>query len=229
MDNDAFFDLMGNEVRRKILKNLAQGPMSISELNELIDVSRQAILKHLKDMEEKGFIEAREADERVKKTGPNPQKYTLKQFFTVHFDMNPNTPHPRIFTLNFGNPFEQDENAQELPQSATKTSIKSYMADVAAMNKKLEDISASYKEVLDKKNTALRMIAKIVERTVPDGEEREVIKVLMENPEKAVTGFTIEEIAIHLRTRRDFMKFILDNLIKIGILKQEQTGLYVLT
>ena len=57
MDHDEFFDIMGNIVRRKILSQLTQGPMSMKDLVKEIDVSRQAILKQINDLIEKGLVE----------------------------------------------------------------------------------------------------------------------------------------------------------------------------
>lgn len=227
MDYDEFFDIMGNDVRRKILQNLARGPMSIGKLNELIDVSRQSILKHLKDLEERGFVEAREADERDKKTGPNPHIYELKQLFTSLFDLNPNSFNPNILFLSIGDSEDEDSIEAGLQQPENIESIKPLMAILAELNQKLDEISKSYKEILVKKNQILLELKNIFDAVVLEGEEREVLNALLEQPEKASNGFTLEEIADQFQTRLDFMKFILGNLIEAGILERSPDGRYL--
>lgn len=226
MDYDEFFDIMGNDVRRKILQNLARGPMSIGKLNEMIDVSRQAILKHLKDLEERGFVEAREAGERDKKTGPNPHVYELKQLFISQFDLTANSINPRIFFLNVDE--LEDENASETGsrQLENLDSIKPLLSDLADLNKKIDDISKSYKEVIAKKNQIRLELKKIFNGIVQEGEERDMLDILLENPEKALTGFSLEEIANQLQIRMDFMKFILGNLLEARILEKRTDGRY---
>ena len=227
MDYDEFFDIMGNDVRRKILQNLARGPMSIGRLNELIDVSRQAILKHLKDLEERGFVEAREADERDKKTGPNPHVYELKQFLTTGFDLNLDFINPRIFFLGMEETGDQDRDELETQQLEKSESIKPLMTDLAQLNKKLDEMTSSYKEIFVKKNQVLLKLKNIFDAMDLEGEEREVLNALLENPEKALNGFTLEEIAAQFQIRLDFMKFILNNLIEGGILDKASERYYM--
>jgi predicted transcriptional regulator len=226
VDYDEFFDIMGNDVRRKILQNLARGPMSIGKLNELIDVSRQAILKHLKDLEERGFVEARETNERDKKTGPNPHVYELKQFFTAQLDFNPNFMNPRILFLSIGNSDDDIGSETEAQQPKEIQSIKPLMASLAELNKKLDEISTSYKEIFVKKNQILLELKNIFDTIDLKEEEREVLNALIENPGKAAKGFTLEEIAIQFQIRLDFMKFILGNLVEAGILERGPDGRY---
>jgi len=227
VDIDEYFDIMGNDVRRKILQNLAQGPMSIAKLNELISVSRQAILKHLKDLEERGFVEAREADERDKKTGPNPHVYELKQFFTSQFDPSMNIFNPRVFFLSIGEPEDEEKNETESRQLKNIESIKPLMSSLAELNRKLDELSKTYKDILAERNQTIRELKKMFDSIDLGGEEREVLNYLIEYPERASDGFTFEEIADYLQFRPDFMKFILGNLVEAGILERRKDGRYV--
>ncbi|HME54638.1 MAG TPA: helix-turn-helix domain-containing protein [Candidatus Lokiarchaeia archaeon] len=226
MDYDEFFDIMGNDVRRKILQNLARGPLSIGKLNALIDVSRQAILKHLKDLEERGFVETREADERDKKTGPNPHIYELKQLFTSLFDLDPSSFNPNILFLSIGDSEDINLDEAELEKPENIASIKPLIANLAELNKKLVEISKSYKEFFVKKNQILQELKSIFDSIVIEGEEREILNALLEQPEKAMNGFTLEEFADKFQIRLDFMKFILGNLVEAGILGRSPDGRY---
>ncbi len=228
MDYDEIFDIMGNDVRRKILKSLAQGPMSIGELNGLIDVSRQAILKHLKDLEQRGFVETGEAEKQEKAPGPSPHLYKLKQSFVIRFDLGPASLHPKFITFNVDLPEVRSEELEDGNYIQPKVSIKEKVAELSAINKQLEEITGTYKQIYAKKNALLQVLKSVIDRAIPGYEEREVLELLINNPEKTMDGFTLQEISTELEIREDFMKFILDNLIRVGIVKNAPDGRYYL-
>lgn len=49
---------LATERRRKILELLAMGPLTLSELSERLGISRPAALKHVRELESSGIIEA---------------------------------------------------------------------------------------------------------------------------------------------------------------------------
>lgn len=53
-------DALGNEVRRQILLELRKKPLSVGALAGHFPVSRPAISRHLKVLEEAGLVEARD-------------------------------------------------------------------------------------------------------------------------------------------------------------------------
>ena len=64
-------DLLGNRTRRKILLLLAERPRFVSEIAEILNVRRKAIIEHLNLMESYGII--RSTLKRVEKG--RPRKY----------------------------------------------------------------------------------------------------------------------------------------------------------
>ncbi len=57
-------DALGNDVRRQILLELRKKPRSVGALAEHFPVSRPAISRHLKVLEEAGLVEARDRGAR---------------------------------------------------------------------------------------------------------------------------------------------------------------------
>ena len=226
MDEDEIFDILGNDVRRKILKGLAQGPMSIGELFGLTKVSRQAVLKHLKDLEQRGLVETGEAEKQEKSPGPNPYLYKLKRSFVIRFDLGPASLNPKFITLHVDLPEPIDDELEDDTYVQPKISIRERITELSTFNKQLEEITTSYKQIYAKKNALLQTLKTMVHRAISGEEEREVLELLIDNPEKAMDGFTMGEIATELEIREDFMKFILDNLVKVGIVKKDSDGRY---
>ena len=57
-DDDIILDIIGNNTRRKILATLAQEPMYFNQLAKEIGIGQQAILRHMKTLEDMGLIES---------------------------------------------------------------------------------------------------------------------------------------------------------------------------
>ena len=68
---DTILDLLGCSTRRRILELLSEQPCFVSEISELLDVGRKAIIDHLSALENSGFITS---VERPVKKG-RPRKY----------------------------------------------------------------------------------------------------------------------------------------------------------
>jgi DNA-binding transcriptional ArsR family regulator len=57
-------DALGNPVRRAILNELRAGPLSVGEIAAGLPVSRPAVSRHLRVLEEAGLVQTREEGTR---------------------------------------------------------------------------------------------------------------------------------------------------------------------
>jgi DNA-binding transcriptional ArsR family regulator len=57
-------DALGSPVRRDILKKLRDKPLSVGDLAELLPVSRPAVSRHLRILDDAGLVEARQEGTR---------------------------------------------------------------------------------------------------------------------------------------------------------------------
>lgn len=55
-DDEAIFDALGNPVRREILRQLADVPLSVAALARSFDISRPAISRHLSVLEQAHLV-----------------------------------------------------------------------------------------------------------------------------------------------------------------------------
>ena len=53
---DPIFDALGNPVRRHLIQRLADGPLAVGELAEALPISRPAVSRHLKVLEEAHLV-----------------------------------------------------------------------------------------------------------------------------------------------------------------------------
>jgi DNA-binding transcriptional ArsR family regulator len=78
-------DALGNPVRRKILKQLRDSPLSVNELAARFPISRPAISRHLSVLARTGLVEARGRGARhqyaVRTKGFTPVREFLDEFW----------------------------------------------------------------------------------------------------------------------------------------------------
>lgn len=223
-DEDAFFELMGNPVRRKILTTLSSGPMSIKELGDLIDVSRQAILKQLKDLEEKGMVKSEPVEKEPGRKGPNPFIYAIKEFYTMHFEMNPSFAQPRVTRLRF-------LVGDSAPAMAERASTGA--RDMARFLVKLHDVDSEIRRLTNdlhekhaNKNAIVLAVREAIEACDVNDEEKQVLYLLARHPDMAVNGFHASDLLNMISFRRDIIKLVMKNLVEAGILVQRDDGKY---
>ncbi len=80
------FWLLGNPTRFEILRRLSQEPMFLGQLSRELAAHQQAILRHLQELIEKGFLETYE-DESIR--GPPRKYYRLAKTVRVSVQITP--------------------------------------------------------------------------------------------------------------------------------------------
>ena len=74
-------DIIGNNTRRKILATLAREPMYFNQLAKKIGVGQQAILRHMKALEDIGLVAS--YAERSNLGAPDRKYYRLNSSFSL--------------------------------------------------------------------------------------------------------------------------------------------------
>jgi ArsR family transcriptional regulator len=82
VDNgDMILDIIGNNTRRRILATLAREPMYFNQLAKEIAIGQQAILRHMKTLEDMGLIES--YGEKSNLGAPDRKYYRLSSSFSL--------------------------------------------------------------------------------------------------------------------------------------------------
>lgn len=80
-------DALGSPVRRQILRRLRRSPLSVGDLAEKFPISRPAISRHLRVLEDAGLVESRGEGTRslysVRVQGFAPVREFLDEFWDV--------------------------------------------------------------------------------------------------------------------------------------------------
>lgn len=85
---ETILDVLGNETRRKILKLLAEEPHYLLQLADELNVSQQAILKHLSLLEKYGIISSFKAESDL--AAPPRKYYELSKSLCLRIGMSKN-------------------------------------------------------------------------------------------------------------------------------------------
>jgi ArsR family transcriptional regulator len=80
-NGDIILDIIGNNTRRRILATLAREPMYFNQLAKEIAIGQQAILRHMKTLEDIGLIES--YGERSSLGAPDRKYYRLSSSFSL--------------------------------------------------------------------------------------------------------------------------------------------------
>ncbi|MGQ4833434.1 MAG: ArsR/SmtB family transcription factor [Candidatus Asgardarchaeia archaeon] len=95
-------ETLGNETRIRILKSLSMEPMYVSEISNLLQVGQQAILRHLRELEEIGLIESYKG-ESIR--GPDRKYYKIKDRLLIEISIQPDN-----FKIKLRKPVERVED-----------------------------------------------------------------------------------------------------------------------
>jgi predicted transcriptional regulator len=88
-DLDVILSVLENPIRRRILRKLAHENNYPLQLSKELNVSQQAVMKHLKVLEESDFVVS--YDEPSKKGGPPRRVFTPRKRYCIRIDIGPNT------------------------------------------------------------------------------------------------------------------------------------------
>ncbi|NAL77706.1 ArsR/SmtB family transcription factor [Nitrososphaera sp. AFS] len=86
LDPDLVLDAIGNSTRRKILTTLSKEPMYFNQLSKQIGIGQQAILRHVRSLEESGLISS--YVEKSNLAAPDRRYYKLKSEFSLTISMS---------------------------------------------------------------------------------------------------------------------------------------------
>jgi ArsR family transcriptional regulator len=85
-DTDVLLDVLGNETRRRILNLISHEPMYFNQLAKEIRTGQQAILRHVKILEDTGLIES--YSEKSDLGAPDRKYYRVNSSFNLSISVS---------------------------------------------------------------------------------------------------------------------------------------------
>lgn len=186
-DFNTALSVLENATRRTILEHLVREPHYPLQLSELVDVTQQAVMKHLKVLQAAGFVTCETVPSE--KGGPPKKLYSVQQSFSLRLDLGPDLFRCEHRLLPMGGPVRLSSRLPKEALSIVETMGTRRRLPMAEAMGLLEDLTAQL-ESLDSQRDALialhQQVMSKVSRTVDDDiveyNERQLAFALLEAP-----------------------------------------------
>jgi len=186
---DEALSILENPTRRQILRKLVKEPHYPLQLSELLNVSQQAVVKHLKVLEESGFVDS----ERVpsEKGGPPKKMYKVNQSFSLRLDLGPDLFRAEHRKIPAGGPMRL---SNRLPPELNgvvdrlgtrrKLPMGEAMGVLSELDSALERIDEHRDAVIALHQQVMRKVSPSISEQSGSYEERQLAHAIMNQPRR---------------------------------------------
>ena len=219
---DEALSILENPTRRQILRKLVKEPHYPLQLSELLNVSQQAVVKHLKVLEESGFVDS----ERVpsEKGGPPKKMYKVNQSFSLRLDLGPDLFRAEHRKIPAGGPMRLSNRLPpELNGVVDRLGTRRKLPMVEAMGV-LSELDSALERIDDHRDAVIALHQQVMRKVSPSiseqsesYEERQLAHAIMNQPRRPLDldafsqGLRIQSmepeamiVALRERLRREF-------------------------
>ena len=211
---DELFYLLENPTRRRILQLLSVERLNPLQLSREIDVTQQAVVKHLRIFEEHGLVKSRD---EPSSRGPNRRVYTASREVSLHIDIGPSNYKQKAET-DFDISTISDQNRRVLDAISESHHMNS-KARMDLLSTVSEDLRNSINEVESERRSLMALLGELnkeISLTAQslncNYEELRLLHHILHNKE-----YTIESAASSLGLREFDVRRILENLQSRGL------------
>ena len=213
-DIDELFHLLENPTRRRILQLLSREQLYTLQLSREIDVSQQAVVKHLRILEEHGFVASRnEPSDR----GPNRRVYRSARSVSLHIDVGPSTFREQAALISDSSHLSDEQRRVLAAISEARSMEPTARMDLLA--RVGEDLRHSLREHEQERQQLLALVGELnreVGRCSRKAEcsydERRLLHHMLQNP-----NYTIEGASAALGLREAQVCTLLEGLEQRGL------------
>ncbi len=214
-DLDVLLSVIENPTRRRILEALVREPHYSLQLSKELGMSQQAIMKHMKVLEECDLV--RSYPEESDHGGPSRKLYVPTTKFTITVDFGPGLFNADIIRMALDQmsnsimdmPHAFGENEQEKSEDLADVSerILELRETVAQADRELEGLQHQRASLIETKEKALEQAGRLVEEQIDDYQARRIIYEFIQKPE-----LELEELALNLKIRDDLVRRTLEKI-----------------
>ena len=186
---DEALSILENPTRRQILRKLVKEPHYPLQLSELLNVSQQAVVKHLKVLEESGFVDS----ERVpsEKGGPPKKMYKVNQSFSLRLDLGPDLFRAEHRKIPAGGPMRLSNRLPpELNGVVDRLGTRRKLPMVEAMGV-LSELDSALERIDEHRDAVIALHQQVMRKVSPSiseqsgsYEERQLAPAIMNQPRR---------------------------------------------
>ena len=189
VDFDEALSILENPTRRQILRRLVKEPHYPLQLSELLDVSQQAVVKHLRVLEKSGFVDS----ERVpsQKGGPPKKMYTVNQSFSLRLDLGPDLFRAEHRSIPAGGPMRLSnrlppelDGVVDILGTRRKLPMVEAMGVLSELDSALERIDGHRDAVIALHQQVMKKVSPSISEQSGTYEERQLAHAMMSQPRR---------------------------------------------
>ena len=211
---DELFYLLENPTRRRILQLLSVERLYPLQLSREIDVTQQAVVKHLRILEQHGLVKSRD---EPSSRGPNRRVYAASREVSLHIDIGPSTYKQKAETdFDISNLSEQNRRVLDAVAESRHMNSKARMDLFSRVS---EDLRKSIRDVEDERRCLMALVGELNREIISTAhsaectyEERRLLHHILHNKD-----YTIEGAAASLGLREAEVRLVLESLQNRGL------------
>lgn len=207
-DSNSILDIIGNSTRRKILSTLSQEPMYFNQLAKEIGIGQQAILRHVKALEDIGLIES--YSEKSNLGAPDRKYYRLNSSFSMTISLSEDAFSIDSHMIKESRHKESTKFYKEydsLPKNDDGQSLKQLQTNLADIEKEISTLDSQLNDLRALKQLILHHLHKIGKNNFEKGFERRVLHTIVQESPKSVS-----ELANKLNERESHVRKTLNSM-----------------
>ena len=183
-DFETVIGILGNSVRRDIIKKLSQGPDYTLRLSSELNINQQLAAKHLKVIQDAELVDV----VRQKSTlGADKNVFNLNKFYSLQIDFSPSLYNERLISFNNPNHWLQEDD---------------YMENLEEKVKDIEDDRMDVDDV-----SPLREIVQVIDDELESLEKRRARLLYIRNLALGAAHNALEEVD---RQKRQIIQHLVD-------------------
>ncbi|HEU4822395.1 MAG TPA: ArsR family transcriptional regulator [Nitrososphaeraceae archaeon] len=188
MHNDsAILDIIGNNTRRKILATLAREPMYFNQLAKEIGVGQQAILRHMKALEDIGLVAS--YAEKSNLGAPDRKYYRLNSSFSLNISISQDSFSIENRKIEQYRYKESDKFYKEydlLTQDNDGESLKRLQANLSHIEKEISTLDSRLNDLRALKQLIVHRLRRIAKDNFEKEFERRILYTIIEEAPQSI-------------------------------------------
>jgi predicted transcriptional regulator len=174
---DALLSVIENPARRKILEALSREPHYPLQLSKELNMSQQAVMKHLKVLEDYGLVKSEAAESDL--GGPMRKMYYPAVNFTIVVDVGPNIFNAEMVTREHLVRAAKRKNGPE--QEEVDEKVKELREHMAEIDRQLYELQERREALIEEKERIMDEVGRLM-ATMPDYQVRRVMYEFISRP-----------------------------------------------
>jgi predicted transcriptional regulator len=217
-DFEKVVDVIGNPIRRRIIRKLSEGPDYTLRLSNELNIQQQLASKHLKVIRNAELVDVvRQPSDK----GADKKMFSLNKFYSLQIDFSPNLYNQRL--ISFNNPHLwvtadnymdklEDEVIELTEEGCSVDTINPLSHIVQSIDDELESLEKRRARLLYIRNLAMNASVQAIEEL--DRKKRQIIHFVLNQG-----SAKIESISRHMQLREQTIRDLINDLKNEGILK----------